>query len=546
MSVDSDFVRSDRPYDAIVVGAGASGLYSLYHLRKLGYNAMIIEAGSGVAGTWHWNTYPGLRVDIESVEYSYAFDDDLQQEWNWTERYAAQPELKRYFNHVADRFELRPYILLENRVERATWNEGDHQWVIETDKGNCFKAPIVIMATGLLSAPNHPEFDGMANFQGEIIHTARWPEEAPDFSTKRVAVIGTGCSGIQVISELAKTAKHLTVFQRTPNFAVPLRNEPMPEDYAAEVKANYPAWRKREKYESFGGWASVNFKMVDQVFANATDQTPQEREALYEDRWKSGGLAFYNVYPDIFSDKTANDTLAEFLRRKLRERINDPELEEKLIPTDYPVLMRRLCGETDYYEAFKRDNVKLVDCRADPIECFTTAGIKTKGSQFDFDVVIFATGYDAMSGAMMRMDIVGRDEKSLKEHWSSDIRTTFGLMAAGFPNMFYISGPGTPAPLYQPMLFCEDQMAWITDLIEHSRDLGTQIIDSTEDFEQKWVDECDQVLQSTLFLETESWYVSGNIEGKPAKGLIYFGGIHPYREFIRDCAEAGYAGLKFE
>lgn len=540
----ASFEISDKPYDVIVVGAGASGLYALYHLRKRGYNAMIIEAGEGVAGTWYWNRYPGLRVDIESVEYSYAFDDDLQQQWEWTERYAAQDELERYFNHVADRFDLRRDILLGNRVETAAFDVGAGQWVMTTDKGNEIRARFAIMATGLLSAPNQPKFPGLADFKGLHAHTAKWPYGGIDFKDKKVAVIGTGSSGIQIIPFIAEDAAHLTVFQRTPSFAVPLNNCPMPQDYFREVKANYKAWRQREKYASFGGWASVNYTMIDQVHDLAMDQTPEAREAMYEDRWKSGGLAFYNVYPDIFAVKEANDTLAEFMRRKLSQRINDPALESKLIPTGYPVLTRRLCGETNYYEAYKRPNVTLLDSRADPIECFTASGIKTRDHSYDFDIIISATGYDAMSGALMRMDIRGKDDQTLQDHWShGDIRTAYGLMAQGFPNMFYISGPGSPAPFYQPMLFCEDQMDWITDALAYMDRQGCTQIEPTASLEQEWVEECDRALKSTLFLETPSWYVGGNIKDKPSRGLIYFAGIHPYREFILGCAANSYEGF---
>ncbi len=538
------FCKSDAPYDAIVVGAGASGLYALYHLRKQGYNAMIIEAGGGVSGTWYWNRYPGLRVDIESVEYSYAFDDDLQQEWEWTERYAAQDELERYFNHVADRFDLRKDILLNSRVEQAAFNAATNQWVFKTSQGDEYNATFAIMATGLLSAPNQPKFAGLEDFKGLHAHTAKWPEKGIDFKGKKVAVIGTGSSGIQVIPVIAKEAAHLTVFQRTASFAVPLNNCPMPQDYFTDVKANYKTWREREKYGSFGGWASVNFKLIDQVHDFAMDKTPEEREAMYEDRWQSGGLAFYNVYPDIFANKEANDTLAEFMRRKLSERINNPALEEKLIPTGYPVLTRRLCGETDYYEAYQRDNVKLLDSKADPIERFTETGLETANNSYEFDIIISATGYDAMSGALMRMDIRGKDGETLKDHWSQgDIRTAFGMMAAGFPNMFYISGPGSPAPFYQPMLFCEDQMNWITDALAYLKDHGNTKMEPTKVMEDIWIEECDRALKSTLFLETPSWYVGGNIKDKPSRGLIYFAGIHPYRKYLQDCVSNGYSGF---
>ncbi|MCU1625810.1 MAG: Cyclohexanone monooxygenase [Pseudonocardia sp.] len=546
MNHTNEFVRSKQPYDAIVVGAGASGLYALYHLQKRGYNAMLIEAGDGVAGTWYWNRYPGLRVDVESVEYSYAFDDDLQQEWEWSERYAAQPELERYFNHVADRFDLRPSILLSRRVTAAQFDEASGRWNVETDRGETFDAQYCIMATGLLSAPKDVNFPGLDEFKGVTAHTARWPEEGIDFAGKKVAVIGTGSSGIQVIPIVAETAEHLTVFQRTPAFAVPLRNCVPPEGYFEEVKANYAEWRRREKYASFGGWVAVNYKPVDLTTTSALAVSEEERLALYEDRWESGGLAFYNVYPDIFGDRAANDTLAEFLREKTRTRIDDPAIADILIPNDYPVMMRRLSAETNYYETFNRDNVTLVDVRATPIQSFTPIGLQTTEQEYDFDIAIFATGFDAMSGALVRIDIRGRDGQALTDHWSDEIRTTFGMMASGFPNMFYISGPGSPAPLFQPVLFCEDQMTWLTSLFSHMKTQGKTVVDPTPEFEETWIQECDRALDVTLFNETPSWYVGGNIEGKSGRGLIYFGGIHPYREWISKCASNDYAGFALQ
>lgn len=546
MTLNNEFVPSEEPYDAIVVGAGASGLYSLYHLKKRGYNAMLIEAGEGVAGTWYWNRYPGLRVDIESVEYSFAFSEELQQEWEWTERYASQAELERYFNHVADRFDLRPSMLFGNRVTKATYDEGGARWRLETDQGHSFEAQFCVMATGLLSAPKEVTFPGVEQFAGETVQTARWPAEGIDYQDKRVAVIGTGSSGIQVVPIVAEAAEHLYVFQRTPAYAVPLRNCTPPEGYFEDVKANYADWRHTEKYGSFGGWVSVNYKPVELTTTFAMDVSEEERLALYQDRWKSGGLAFYNVYPDIFGDREANETLAEFIRDKIRERINDPAVADLLTP-DYPIMMRRLSAETNYYEAFNRDNVTLVDVRSDGIESFTRDGLRlASGKEFGVDLVIFATGFDAMSGALGRIDIEGRGGEKLSDHWTEDIRTTFGMMASGFPNMFYISGPGSPAPLFQPVLFCEDQMDWITGLFEYMKNQDKAAVDSTPELEQAWLEECDRAVDVTLFNEVPSWYVGSNVEGKSGRGLIYFGGIHPYREWILKCAADDYAGFELK
>lgn len=546
MSLNDEFVRSEQPYDAIVIGAGASGIYSLYHLKKRGYNAMLIEAGDGVAGTWYWNRYPGLHVDIESVEYSFAFSEELQQEWDWSERYASQPELERYFNHVVDRFELRPLMLLGNRVTSATFNEDDSRWHLETDQGHRFDAQYCVMATGLLSAPKEVTFPGVEQFRGQTVQTARWPAEDVDYAGKKVAVVGTGSSGIQVVPIVAEAAEHLTVFQRTPAYAVPLRNCVPPEGYFEKVKASYSDWRHKEKYGSFGGWISVNYEPVDLTTTSALEVSEEERTVLYEDRWKSGGLSFYNIYPDIFGDREANKTLASFIQEKIRERIDDPATADLLTP-DYPIMMRRLSAETNYYEAFNRDDVTLVDAKTDPIAHFTPTGLSTEsGQEHEVDLVIFATGFDGMSGALERIDIRGRGGEALRDHWANETRTTFGMMASGFPNMFYISGPGSPAPLFQPVLFCEDQMDWITNLVEHVKVQGKLAVDSTPELEQTWLEECDRAIDITLFNDVPSWYVGSNIAEKSGRGLIYFGGIHPYREWILKCASDGYPGLELQ
>lgn len=541
----NQFKRSTRPYDVIIVGAGASGLNALHQFRKRGFNTMIIEAGDGVAGTWFWNRYPGLVVDIESVEYSYAFDDALQQEWQWSQRYAPQEELERYFNHVADRFGLREHILLNNLVEHANFDEAAEEWVFRTDKGGEYRAPVAVMATGLVSAPHIAKFDGMESFEGESLHTAYWPREGVDLKGKRVAVIGTGSSGVQVISTIASEVDQLTVFQRTPSFCVPLRNCEMPPDYFDDVRRNYSTWRHRERYHSFAGWVSVNFEMTDPVLESALDQTPEQREALYENRYQSGGLALYNVYPDVFTDQSANDTLAEFLRRKIAERIKDPELEKKLIPTGYPVLTRRLVAETNYYEVYSQDNVTLHDCREDPIERLTAKGIKTGRESYEFDVIVFATGFDALTGALKRIDIRGRDNVSIKSKFEGESRTVLGMMSAGFPNMFYLNGPGTPSSLFQPILLCDEQVEWIAELFESADRMGRTVIEPTNALEDKWVSHCDDMLNETLFTKANSWYVGANIDGKSPRGLLYFGGIGRYRQALEKCAESNYEGFLF-
>lgn len=531
------------PLDALIVGAGMAGLYALYHMRERGHSAVIWEAGDGVGGTWHWNRYPGARVDIESVEYCYSFSEELQQEWEWTERYAAQPELLRYFNHVADRFDLRPSIALETRVKSAVYDEASNLWEITSDKGDVAYARFCIMATGFLSAPNQPKFTGMDDFSGEQYHTAYWPREGVDFSGKRVAVIGTGSSGIQCIPIIAQQAQHLTVFQRTAPYSVPLRNCPMPTEYLRDVRADYAEWRRREREKSFGGWIAVNFKYADLVTQSAFDVSEEERLALYEDRWKSGGLAMYNIYPDTVADLKANETISSFLQDKIRARVNDPKLAELLTPKGFPALTKRLCADTNYYETYNRDDVSLVDISQDAIDRISEKGVVVAGTEYEVDVIVYATGFDALSGALMRFDIRGRDGVQLKDHWSGGARTALGLMAAGFPNMFLLDGPGSPCPLFQPILLSEDQVRWVGDCISYLDSKGTRTIEPTREFEDSWLEECGTALNATLFPLANSWYVGANIEGKKPIGLAYFGGIQNYWAHCRDAASQGYAGF---
>ncbi|WP_170234947.1 flavin-containing monooxygenase [Croceicoccus sediminis] len=533
----------DAPLDTLIVGAGMAGLYALYHMRERGLSAVVWEAGDGVGGTWHWNRYPGCRVDIESVEYCYSFSDELQQEWEWTERYAAQPELLRYFNHVADRFDLRPSIALNTRVESAIFDEASGLWKVTSENGDVAFARFCIMATGFLSAPNQPQFKGMEDFEGEQYHTAFWPREGVDFSGKRVAIIGTGSTAVQAIPLLAQQASHLTVFQRTPPFAVPLRNCEMPREYLEKVRAEYPEWRRREREESFGGWVAVNFEYADLVTKSALEVSEEERLALYEDRWKSGGLAMYNIYPDTVADPEANATITSFLQEKIRARVDDPEIAELLTPKGYPALTKRLCCDTNYYETYNRDNVTLVDISQDAIDHISKKGVVVAGKEYEVDAIVFATGFDALSGALLRFDIRGRDGVQLKDHWSDGARTALGLMASGFPNMFLLDGPGSPCPLFQPILLSEDQVRWVGDCISYLDGEGRSTIEPTSGFEDDWLDLCSTALNATLFPQANSWYVGANIEGKGPVGLAYFGGINNYWDHCRTSADNGYAGF---
>ncbi len=525
--------------DVAIIGAGCAGLYAIHHFKEMGVSTRLYEAGSGVGGTWYWNRYPGARVDIESMEYSLAFSDVVQQEWNWSERYASQPELLNYFNFIVDRLSLRESIQFNTRITSAVFNETTNRWMLETNVGERISAKHCVMTTGFLSAPNKPDFKGMETFKGDLYHTAEWPQGGVDFSGKRVGIVGTGSSSVQMTPIVAEQAEHLHVFQRTPTFAVPLRNHPMPPEYQAKVKANYGQWRYKERYQSFGGWVALNYEPVDLTMGSALDASPEERRAYYEARWKNGGLAFYNVYPDIYSNKEANDTLADFLREKIRERIKNPAIADLMMPS-IPVLTKRLIADNGYYEAFNRDNVTLVDIKSTPIEEVTPNGIKVGGQEYEFDCIVFATGFDALTGALTRMDIRGRGGITIKEHWDGGARTHLGLMSSGFPNMYIIAAAGSPAPLFQPMLLCEEQIDWVGDCVKFLDKYNFDALEPTPAAEDGWGRMCTEAVESTLFPMTDSWYVGRNVPGKSSTGLSYFGGIANYRRLCAEAAASGY------
>ncbi len=531
--------------DAIIVGAGMAGIYAVHHLRRLGLSVKLFEAGSSVGGTWYWNRYPGARVDIESMEYSYAFSEELQQEWEWSERYAGQAELARYFEFVTDRFDLRRHMQFDTRVDAARYDEAADEWVVETSDGATHRARYCVMTTGLLSAPNKPDIPGLESFSGPVYHSGLWPKEPVDFSGQRVGVIGTGSSAVQAIPLIAADAAQLTVFQRTPAYAVPLRNHPMPADYQRKVKANYAEWRRKERHASFGGWVAVHYEPVDLVTTLALEATPEERQALYEDRWRNGGLALYNVYPDVYVNREANETLAEFVRGKIRERVKDPATAALLTP-DYPILMKRLIADTHYYETYNRDNVSLVDVSRQPIDCITPQGVKVGANEYACDSLVLATGYDAMTGALTRMHIEGRNGELITDHWAQRARTYLGLMCAGFPNLFIIDAAGSPSVVFQPFFVAEEQINWVGECIQHLEGSGRRCIEAATGAEDAWGEECERALQATLFPTVNSWYVGANIAGKSHMGLIYLGGMAEYRRWINDEAVGGYQGFVFD
>jgi cation diffusion facilitator CzcD-associated flavoprotein CzcO len=525
--------------DAVIVGAGFSGLYMLHRLRDvLGLSARVYEAGDGVGGTWYWNRYPGARCDSESYVYSYSFSDALEQEWTWSSKYPEQPEILRYLEHVADRFDLRRDIELSTRVTAASFQEDRDRWEIHTETGDVVTAQFLISAVGCLSSANVPPISGLSEFEGSWYHTGAWPHEGVDFSGKRVGLIGTGSTGIQATPVIAAEADHLTVFQRTPNYTVPARNTPLSAEQVTEIKANYGEIRRRTR-ESFGGFP---YGPSDK---SAMDATPEERKATYEQLWaEEGGFKFiYGSYNDLLSNIEANDTAAEFIRSKIREIVKDPVVAETLAPKDYPYGTKRPPIDTNYFETYNRDNVDLVDLRQTPITAITPTGLRTTAADYDLDVIVFATGFDAMTGSLLRIDIVGRDGQALKKKWESGPVTYLGLQVAGFPNLFVITGPGSPSVLTNMPVSIEQHVEWIADCITYLAERGLTRIEATEKAEEDWVEHVRELAEGTLFHRANSWYLGANIPGKKRVFMPYVGGFAPYRQRCEEVAANGYEGF---
>ena len=525
--------------DMIIVGAGFAGLYMIHRAREADLSVRCFEIGSGVGGTWYWNRYPGARVDIECVEYSYSFSKELEQEWDWTERYAGQPEIERYANHVADRFDLRRDISFNTRVTSAHYDTQAQRWLITTDSGEQIVARFCIMATGLISAPIEPRFDGLSGFQGEQYLSSRWPAKEPVFNGKRVAVIGTGSSGIQIISEVAKSAGELFVLQRTPSYPIPLRNHPVDPGHAVKMKAQYGELRTRQ-FNSFSGFTLVHSDLAPPPSQAAMAVSEEERRAEYENRWASGGLSPYYAFTDSLLDMDSNQTLADFAREKIRERVKDPEIAEKLCP-QYPILTRRLSPETNYLEVFNQPTVELIDLNESAISHFTENGIVMGDREIKIDVVIFATGFDVMTGAMDRIDIRGKDNEVLKERWAQGLTSHLGMMTHGFPNLFWINGPHSP--FYNPILLAEFQCDFICELIADLASADHEVLEADASAEASYVALTNHIGNSTLYPESDNYYMGDNIPGKPRATLFWFGGFPFYRKQCRLAREA-WAGFK--
>ncbi|MDP1867891.1 MAG: NAD(P)/FAD-dependent oxidoreductase [Bradyrhizobium sp.] len=536
--------RRERPaeteavLDAVVVGAGFAGMYMLHRLRGLGFSARVFEAGSGVGGTWYWNRYPGARCDVESMQYSFSFSEELDQEWSWSEKYAPQPEILSYANHVADRFDLRRHIVFDTRVAAATFDEEAKCWLIETDRGDRVLAKFCIMAVGCLSAPNRPSFKGMEDFRGPIYHTGEWPHEGIDFSGLRVGVIGTGSSAIQSIPIIAQQAASLTVFQRTATYSVPAWNEKLTPEYLQAAKADYPALRAKARGRPTGFYFPFNMKP-------ALEASPEERERQYEEAWARGGLPFLGAYGDLLFERAANDTIADFARRKIRGIVKDPATADLLCP-DNVFGCKRLCVDTGYFETYNLPHVKLVDVSRTPIERFTADGIEINGVEYPLDAVVCATGFAAMTGSFDKIAITGRNGLTLAEKWRAGPRAYLGIASAGFPNLFMITGPGSPSVLASMIQAIEQHVDWLADCLGHMRDVAATTIEPIPEDEDAWVAHVNDVSTVSLRSTCSSWYVGTNIPGRPRVFMPYIGGFPVYVQKCNEVMSGGFEGFVIE
>jgi cation diffusion facilitator CzcD-associated flavoprotein CzcO len=533
---------SDQPtleLDVAIVGAGFAGLYMLHRMHQDQRAARVFEAGSGVGGTWYWNRYPGARCDVESLEYCYSFDNDLEQEWDWTERYSTQPEIEKYANHVADRFDLREDIQFDTRVTAASFDETSNRWIVETDRGDRVSAQFLVMGTGCLSSPIMPDFPGTDTFKGESYHTGLWPKDEIDFSGKSVAIVGTGSSGIQATPVIAETAKSVTVFQRTPSFSLPSDNSPLDPAEVADVKAHYTELREinAQRPAALGGrWPKGTEESV-------LDATVEEREAVLENAWTLGGFTFMQSYPDLALTPEANTIAADFVRGKIRETVQD-EATAALLSPEIPIGCKRMVIDSGYYQAFNRPNVNLLDARSAPIEEITATGIRTTDAEHEFDIIVYATGFDAMTGALLRIDIRGRGGEPLHDAWAAGPRTYLGLGVVGFPNLFTITGPGSPSVLANMITGIEQHVNFITDCMTHMSELGRQTIEATLEAQDAWVDHVNSVVEGTVFVDPRcnSWYLGANVEGKTR----VFMPLPGYPQYVEKCEAVvanGYEGF---
>jgi cation diffusion facilitator CzcD-associated flavoprotein CzcO len=521
--------------DAIVIGAGFAGLYAVHRCVSAGLTVVGLEAAPSVGGTWYWNRYPGARCDVESVDYSYSFDEGLQDDWTWSERFAAQPEILAYLDHVADRFDLSRHYRFETEVVGARFDAG--QWVVETSTGESFAGRFLLCATGCLSAVNRPDIPGLDDFTGEMYYTAAWPRDDPDLRGKKIGVIGTGSSGIQAVPILAEQAESLVVFQRSPNYTVPMPNHPWSDEDLRRIRREYPERRQRSAYAAAGTPHGTYHK-------NALDSDPKERVDAMWQRWRDGGVLFGKTFPDQTSVLEANDIARRFAEDRIREIVADPAVAKDLIPVDHPIGTKRICTDGGYYATFNRDNVRLVNLRREPIEVITADGVRTASTTYPCDVLVFATGFDALTGAMTRIDPKGPDGQRLSDIWVDGPLTFLGVMVPRLPNLFSFSGPGSPSVLANMVLHAEVQVDWAIGLMVDALGSGITEVEPRRDAARAWTDGVAEAAERTLFPRAQSsWYLGANIQGKKRVFMPYAGGFGNYRKYLDDAAQRGYPGL---
>jgi len=522
--------------DILVVGAGFAGIYMSHAARKLGLSVIAVDRAGGFGGTWYWNRYPGLRCDVESIDYSFSFDNDIQQNWSWSEKFASQPEILRYAEFVADRLELRPLFRFGNGVKRSIWNEDETCWYTTLDDDSVIRSRYVAWATGILSEPKKPAIDGIDSFAGETLYTARWPHEGFNFEGKRVAVIGTGSSGLGVIPEIAKQAEHLYVIQRTPSYSVPGFNKPIAKEQMDAVKADYPEYRKRARPWPLGVDTLSSFKTLEEFGVEAATE---ELRKHYD---YGNGMRYGGAIADVMVNMEANEFASQFLRDRIRERVGDDELAEKLIPK-YPMLTRRLCVDHGYFETFRRDNVTLIDQSEQALERIDARGFQTSQGHYDVDVIVCATGFDALTGALVKIDIEGSNGLKLAEKWNEAPSAYLGIGVAGFPNTWMINAPTSPSAFSNVVLAIEQQVEWISRMLQYLQENNIDRFEPEADAEQKWVEHVDELTRGTLMVHSKAWYSGANIPGKPRIQMVYLGGLGPYEETLNDVAADNYRGF---
>lgn len=527
-----------REVDMVVVGAGFGGLCAVHRFHTMGLRVQAFEAGGDVGGVWYWNRYPGARVDLPSIDYSFGFSREVEQEWTWSEYFAAQPELMRYFDFVATRLDLRKHYRFNTRVQRAEWDAGRARWVVTTQAGEVFEARYCVMATGPLSVPRDPDIPGLDTFKGELYRAARWPHQPVSYAGKRVAVLGTGSTGIQIVQEVGPQAGELFVLQRTPSFTMPMRNFALTPEYAAEVKRHYPGLREVARNSPAGGLRPASTRAFFSV-------RPEERQSLLEDAWQRGGLAMLGTFSDLMFNEEANEQVAEFIRGKIGEVVTDPATAEALKPRGYPVFARRPCLDSSYYETYNLPHVHLVDLTKEPLVEITERGVRTATREIELDMLILATGYDGLTGALTAFDVVGKRGETVNQKWKDGAHSYMGLMLEGFPNLFMTTGPTGPAALANIVRISENDVDWIAALMTHMDQNSLASVEPTQAAEDAWMELVRTLAQRTLLSKAKTWYVGANVAGK-AQGLtLYTGGFPKYSEHCTQVIQRGWTDLSF-